>query len=352
MKKHIIILIVIPILFCECRENGLFSQSLNHKLDLISKLEYFSIGPFEFGDPDNPNLNHPYFYLIDSVSIDTLTLLADYPNQFVKLYAFKALQEKVNSSLFDIIKKHLSDSMSIKVKDDDYIFNTTVADIFIWIGEDYLLSSQRFSIRDSILFKYNNIPYIKEILFNLKPENKYYDVVKQLAKSNFGEEAFIALATYQKIEDISLIEKGFKCFNIYRGDIYKIVELFPSENFLPFLFDIHSSKLNHSKNGSYNLAYYYKALAKYHNKECFKILEEMSQRKYYYSDEAWRSNLIQIYESLYKYPHEMYKPLQAKLKQEIQSYDYEHKNNAVQIMSAYDFERIDTMDYRDKTIWW
>jgi hypothetical protein len=62
--------------------------------------------------------------------------------------------------------------------------------------------------------------------------------------------------------------------------------------------------------------------------------------------------MIEIYEALYKYPHEMYNPLQTKLKQAILAYDAEHKDDPAWSNRIYDFNKIDTLDYRDKMIWW
>lgn len=322
---------------CEHSPYDKLDKKLIAKLDEISKLESYQTGPYEFGDPKKKNLNHPYFYLLDSVKRDHLVLLTGYPNELVRVYSFRALSEKKDKGIFSIIVNHLSDTSKVEVWDYDYGWNSTVADQMINIGLRVLDTNQRDSLRDLIFLKYNFLNSTASILYNLKPIEKYYSTTKKLAKQNFDQSAYIALASYQKQTDIPLIKKGFKNLSVYNGEMFKAIELFPDTAFLPVLFDFYKTKVKESMDVMDEFKYFYKALAKYQRLDCLKILDDMKQRKYYSSEGYWNSNQENIFEALHKYKCPLYSDLYGELKKQ---------------MPEYILDYLDGVDYRDISEWW
>ena len=150
LQKYSVLFITISTLFCACQKGNKYSAKLNCELDSIPDLHYFPMGPSEVDLVYNNGVNSDplYHYYRDSLSLDTLMLLTDDPDNMVKLYAFRAIQEKADSSLFDIIKRHLSDTAKITLRDVDNYFAVTVADAFVLIGEDHLTPEQRLSLID------------------------------------------------------------------------------------------------------------------------------------------------------------------------------------------------------------
>ena len=152
LQKYFVLLITISTLFCTCQKGNKCSAKLSCKLDSIPDLQYFPMGPSEVDLLYNNGVNSDplYHYYRDSLNLNTLLLLTDDPDNIVKLYAFRAIQEKVDSSLFDIIKKHLSDTTKITIREADTYFEAAVVDVFIRIGEDHLTPEQKLSLRDMI----------------------------------------------------------------------------------------------------------------------------------------------------------------------------------------------------------
>ncbi len=339
IRQTIIYNVLILITFISCKNDPYnhLNKRLLLKVEEISKLDSYQTGPFEFGDPDNKNLKHPYFYLRDSTKIEDLRLLTNYPNELVRIYSFRVLSEKKDKLLYATIVNHLTDTSKVEVWDYDYGWSSTVADQMINLGIRGLDSIHRDSLRDLIFLKHNYLNSTASILYNLKPIEKYYQTTKKLAEQNFGESAYIALASYKKQEDIPLIKKGFKNFNIYRGEIFKAVELFPDTAFLPFLFDFYKTKVKENMDVMDDFKYFYKALAKYQRPDCLKILDDMKQRKYYSSEGYWNSNQENIFEALHKYKCPLYNNLYSELEKQ---------------MPEYIFDYLDGVDYRDISEWW
>ncbi len=339
MTRQTLYIIFILTTFASCKNDpyGHLDKRLLLKVQEISQLGNYKTGPYEFGDPDKKNLKHPYFYLRDSSKIEDLRLLTNYPNELVRIYSFRVLAEKKDTAIFSIIINHLSDTLKVEVWDYDYGWNSTVADQMINLGLRRLDSISRDSLRDLVFLKHNYLNSTAAILYNLKPIEKYYQTTKKLAEQNFDESAYIALASYQKQADIPLIKKGFKNFNIYRGEIFKAIELYPDTAFLPFIFDYYKTRVKENMDAMDDFKYYYKALAKYQRPDCLTILDDMKQRKYYSSEGYWNSNQVNIFEALHKYKCPLYDKLYGELKPQ---------------MPEYIFKYLDLPDYRDHNEWW
>jgi hypothetical protein len=339
MARPIIYIILILTTYIGCKNDPYknLNERLLLKVEEISKLDSYQIILNEYGNTNKKNLNHPYFYLLDSTKIEDLRLLTNYPVKLVRIYSLKALVEKKDASVFSVIISHLTDTSKVKVRDWDLIGSSTVADQMINLGLWRLDSTSRDSLRDLVFLKHNYLKSTTAILYNLKPIEEYYETTKKLAEKNYDESAYIALASYKRKVDIPLIIKGFKDFNIYRGEMFKAVELFPDTAFLPILFDYHRTHVKENITIMNEYKYFYKALAKYQRSDCLEILNDMKQRKYFSSEDCWNSNKKDILVALHKYncPHfeNLYKELENEIPENYSEY-------------------LDQPDYRDESLWW
>lgn len=337
MKRLSIFIFLVFLFSCKDEPFKNLDSRLKSRVALISAFHGYEVGPYEFGDPDHKDTTHPYFYLRDSTSLEDLRLLTGYPDELVKIYSFRALAEKKDTSLYRIITQHLSDTAEVEIRDYDYGWSSTVEDQLIRLGLRQLDRKQKDALRDSIILGHDSLNIISEILFNLKPLEKYYAKVKTLAEKNRCESAYIALAAYRKQEDIPIIQKGFKEFNQYRGEIFKAAELFPDTVFIPFLLS-YPTKLNPEVLDWLNsMDYFYKALANYQRPECFAMLDSIAASRDKPGEISMGNNKESIFEALHKYYCPMYKELHDKLEKEMPDYIMEHLGKP---------------DYTDVSPWW
>ena len=315
---------LITLLLVSCGNMAIdsYQQKLQKAIDEISKMEGYPDGPFEFGDPEKPDTNHPYFYLRDSVEKEDLKRLLNHINPIIRIYSFRALTKKYDSANFQTLIEHLSDTTKIMVFYYDVISPSTVADIMISIGMKncYFERDKMDLLRDMILLHNNNLETTNHILNDIKPIEKYYETIRRLAQENYSESAYIALAQYKKREDIPIIKMGFDSLSIYRGEIFKAIEYFPNPAFLPMLFNHFDTRVKKDMSALYEFEFYFKALAKYQRSDCLRILNTMKQREYYSSDGYYESNRIHILNAIHKYYCPLYKELYEELKMDVLKY--------------------------------
>lgn len=252
---------------------------------------------------------HPYQYFRDTVKTEDLLKLLKSEHPYVRIYAFAALNQR-DYDLFQTVLDNLNDTTSISSFTDDYGYDTTPPDMILQYIAEKLNTKQKDTIAKLILTEYNHLNTINEILLFHKPIQNDYLTIKSIAmKGLTGKFGLVALSRYQKIEDIELINSGFKNTDYYSG--YKVffmaIEDFSHQAFKQGLID-YKKEINKGYDMS-GLDYYFNALAKYHDDECTEIIKEFIEQKEYES-EAYRDyNLGMIYKSLKKYYSPTYQPL-------------------------------------------
>ena len=264
--------------------------------------------------PEYLSEKHEYFFLRDSMDIEDLRKFTNYTDPLVRTYSFTALIERQDSAIFRILLEHIADTSAIEVYAPGHLWGATVIDEMINVALKSLSKQQRDYLRDLIIFKHNYLETTTEILSDLIPCDKYYDIVKELARQDYDVSAYVALATYQRQEDIPLIKNCYNDFNKEHYLIFKPIDVFPDTAFFHILLQ-HFDSQDYKYKISYSSHYYYiRALAQYQREECLDIFRSMSKNLHLYYDgsesiqEKNKSHILQalkryycpLYEELYK----------------------------------------------------
>lgn len=312
------------------------------KVKIFPKVEQMAQEYSWYINPEYIADEHIYFYLRDSISNEDLRMLTDHQAPLVRTYCFTALAEKQDSAIFDILLKHLTDTAEIEIYFPGSLFGSTVADKMIYTGLTLLNKQQRDSLRDLILFKHHSLETTQEILSSLIPDDKYYPIVKQLAQQDYDVTAYVALATYQRQEDIPLIKSSLNGSNINHYLIFKSIDNFPDTAFFPILLQ-HFDSLSYQHTISYSSHYYYiRALAQYQRKECVDIFCDMSKYLYLYydgSESIQERNKAHILQAINKYDCPLYEKLRNELDNSLS--DMAKSNGIIEEQRAY-----------ERSLWW
>lgn len=312
------------------------------KVKVFPKVEQMAKEYAWYINPEYIADEHIYFYLRDSMSIEDLRTLTDYPTPLVRTYCFTALVERQDSAIFQILLRHLRDTAPIEVYYPGQLYGSTVADKMISTGLKFLNKQERDSLRDLIIFKHHYLETTKEIFIDMIPNDKYYNMVRKLAQQDYDVTAYVALATYRRQEDIPLIKSSFNNSNINHYYIFKSIDNFPDTAFFPVLLQ-HFDTFDYKHGISYSSHYYYiRALAQYQCKECLDIFESMSKYLHYYyegSASIRDQNKAHILQAINRY----YCPLYEELRNELDSTLSEvSKSNA----------KVDEQRAYERSLWW
>lgn len=349
MKYKLIYIILIAnlIVSCNATKSSIdINKTLNEKITEIQALQNYEFFVTHFPDSIqasfynriNQKLTyHPYRYLRDTATIEELLKLTEWDSPFVRLYAFSSLEKRNYNGLYQIILEHLNDTTEFYVRSDDHGWNSTTIDMMIYYAQKKLKRYEKDTLKHLIITEYSNIGWLDDIFLFFTPNEDYYNIVRKKATKKQDVYSLIALSTYQKEKDVSIIMHGFDNIEYERGVFifFKAIENFPSDKFLPKLIKYAENiKENSSVMDTYT--YYYYALAKYQNEEAFRILSQMTNRKYYSSDGYWYSNLIHIYKALKKYECDKYENLSADILNtlnNVENKDFIYKMNMADLNS-------------------
>ncbi|MDW7692813.1 hypothetical protein R9C00_11230 [Flammeovirgaceae bacterium SG7u.111] len=314
MKQLIFVLILITFYSCA---NGDYKITLSNRLQEIKAFSEYDNTPVVYPDSfrikiysyNNKDFNpyHPYQFLRDSAKIDDLVNLVQDENPFVRTYAFGALQQRGYVDLFSILIDKLSDTTKISTFTDDYGYASTPPDMMLtYIAQD-LNSIQKDSVSDLIIRKYKHLKTLDDILLFHKPKPEHYSFIREIAQDGLkGKFALVALARYQRLEDIPIIDAGWNYTDYFSG--YKVffmaIEEFNHPEFIHGLLKYKASINKGWDNQGHD--YYFNALAKYKDEECTKVIQEFIDVKEYKSEAYKLNNLRMIRRALKKYYSEEY----------------------------------------------
>lgn len=187
--------------------------------------------------------DYPLTLLRKKVSVHELKQLTNHNNPIVRCYAFKALTMVSEPDAFSIVIKHLDDSATVETAHGCLLRREFVGDFFVSVYMGYEAIAPKPShvkTLDSLLaFEPNNLNARSWALRTLKPEEKYYDVIRSIAIKERVPGALIALAKFQKEQDVDLIMDArvtgeFYTYLPLMANFQAIAE-FPHPSFLPFL---------------------------------------------------------------------------------------------------------------------
>lgn len=220
------------LLIVSCHNSNIVRPNLQKHIDYINHIKEI---------PDNDSALVGYFK--DSCSKAELISLIWSQSAIAKVIAYRALVDRNESEFFELLKENLSDTTKVVWwYFDDAADEYTVADLMIQKAKRKLSSLQKDSLVELVLNKYLYLQYANWMIEDIKPQEKYYQIIRHeaLLKKGFCNQAraIYGLAKYKKAEDVDLIRNYLiNHSNECAFLSYKIIRVFPdvqpkSSNFL------------------------------------------------------------------------------------------------------------------------
>ncbi|MEZ5056309.1 MAG: hypothetical protein R2879_04655 [Saprospiraceae bacterium] len=221
--------------------------------------------------------------LKSNTSKEELLELTNHPNGVVRCYAFWALSFDKSVNLFPIVKKHLTDDELIDTQFGCIGEQKKVGDFFIQLmtpqfidPESNKLSEGEANELDSLLiYQPNNLSSKYDAISRAEITERLYPKIRELLIKEKNPSALIALAKYQKVQDIDLI-KYYKEESDKTEDgfyfTYAAIKEFPSPEFLPFL-EKNLKKTLDNTHFSTEWRELYMAIASFKNEKAVELLK-------------------------------------------------------------------------------
>ena len=280
--KHYITIILLMLPFLSYGQQDYNQRTITKPTDkVVKKIEKVNklMGSAVYYEGMRPKQYDNFEKLKEIASKEELVELTNHPNGVVRCYAFWALSYDKSVDLFPIVLNHINDDKLVKTQFGCIGGQEMVGDFFINVAyHQYVdLESTKFdSIQreklDSILIYSNSKLYARSsAIYKAKPTESLYPKIRELYTKNNDQYALVTLAKYRKTEDIQLILNN-KVENDEYFYMYKAIQEFPHEDFLPLL-ERNLFKILDKTHHSFALwRQFYKAIAIYKNQKAIELL--------------------------------------------------------------------------------
>jgi hypothetical protein len=273
-----------------------------------------------------------YEKLSKIATLPELRALTHYKNAVVRCYAYDALTMRKDTTAFSTLLAHLHDSAKVStffgcvISEEitgDYFLNTVTPHDSTDTG--YKLSLSQKSIIDSILLFDRNINLNAKynLLYNIKPQDKYYNRIRELALKEKVSVAVWALAKYKKADDIAIVAGAFNNGSYDEDYAIRSVTQIPDSSFYPVLTKIFEREW---KNKLYDYGKWrilYEALAQYPSKPLtISFFKRTIQTKDEFRYKTLGADLLI---AITKYPNPAFEPLKKQIKLDEYSMDDVHR---------------------------
>jgi hypothetical protein len=243
--------------------------------------------------------------------------LTNYKNPYIRCYSFYALVKNQDSTVYDILKKHIKDTAKIQLQSGCFVNEIFVGDYFYNIicdnNENSKFSKLHLSQIDSLLINEKNIilEAKSNVIKRLKPTNDNYLKIRNLVINENNTTALIILAKYKKKSDIDLISNFFKDENSQIYALEAVIE-YPSIKFYPYLKDIFNTEWKKKLYDYQKWRLCIEALTLYPNKETISLFEKTIST----NDNFRYSTLTGFIEDAVElHPNKIFNPLIEKINQ-------------------------------------
>lgn len=318
--RHFVVIILIVLgtaLNAQTKYNqDLISKSTDKLVKKIAKKNELMGSSVYYGGT-RPQQYDNFEKLKKTASQNELLELTNHPNGVVRCYAFWALTYDKSINLFPILLKHIYDYEVVHTQFGCLGSKEMVGDFLIRIAtprvidlESKKLDSIQFLKLDSVLIFSNSKLYAKSRAINRAETSEFlYPRLRKLVVENNDQSALVALAKYNKPEDIALIlkiGKKSKSNEVGYFNIYRAIQEFPHPDFIPLL----ENNLNKTLDNTHYSSEWkelYKAIATYKNKRSIELLKipftqvkHKNIRKYHidFVYEAIQLNKCEMYDTL------------------------------------------------------
>lgn len=329
---------LLTLLFALCH-SPLFAQQIRPEvqaiIDKIAAVDVLAWGSWGANRPRKEWMKQENrFYDLEMIATtNELRALAHHPNAVVRAYAFCGLVHKGDSTVFPILLRTVCDTSSVQMvrgchyRTTQFLLdemlgyliynNTTTPTRRYWTwspdslsatltcsayaGRHRFTDSQRDSIAELLLYCPIDYEYKEWLVFNLKPELRYYQRLRELVEEEHYWAALLPLARYRNQADIPFIQMALATDSL-RRDGWIAVREFPAAAFLSTLhrnlFDL-IERRDDSDSDPFqsDLSPFYAALVQIKSEESIELIEHALKN-------AHESSLHRdaIREALEKYP--------------------------------------------------
>lgn len=242
MKKGgILVILLLTGLICQ-------AQSLSRPVERLSQklAQQEMIMSQTLGQAKEANIPYDLFSEICAVAKKKeLLLLLDHASPIVRGYAFWALALQGKPRLYPLLTRHLTDTQFVAIQIDTRKEKIKLADFYVEVATSpdlapevvKLSAKQRDKLDELLIDKRYPLEATANALLRSAPTPERYDRFRQLVQEG-SLPAMVALAGYQKAEDLALI-LSCKAANPSHPQtdayFYQAVERFPHPDFLPVL---------------------------------------------------------------------------------------------------------------------
>jgi hypothetical protein len=261
-------------------------------LELVRQIERDSVlqGPLlgMMGDTLFPSPQFIRFSeLKRKATLDELVLLTDHGSPVIRCHAIEAVLDSAAEAFLPGMLAHLRDTAQVTVQQFDFITYMTVGD-------------------------YLRIEVLSAYLLHVLPNEKSYELIRNLVVRDKVPTAIVALAKFRKQTDEDLIiAKVEDEATRYYG--LMAVREFPAASFFPVLRRIHGEYLSELSLQFLAQAMLYEALAQYKTAETVTLLEKALRAA---EREELRLHRIYIFAALEKYPDPVFQEVKESIKLE------------------------------------
>jgi hypothetical protein len=334
-KSLTIACVVLALLVCSCKENSKygyaikdFNQSFQPYLtNIVSK------GVVMAHDSALQQL----------ATNEELINLAQSEHPVLRASAFTEMLRRNSFNHFEIIMNHLDDTAIVATDEGEWgILHKTVSDELIEVAT-WKDSSDRNKTIEQVITKHNYLRSAYTILSKIKPQEKYYSFIKEMAirerKSITGydkpwtgdlELALYALASFKKVEDIKTIKNLLlgNAWNMHAHS-FKVLKEFPDTAYLD-VFEKYYKDFFYSNvyvdRSVENAIDFIEALTTYKNERSVKILGAILAKNPivdFSADTAWLKN--RLVDAIWNNPCKAY----VKLRRQIEPIIKENEKHTI-----------------------
>lgn len=282
-----------------------------------------------------------YQQLTLNATIKELIQLVEHENAVVQCYSIKALGEKTSVNILPILFSQLSNtknmlticssspqtqkvfdyvyaqlnyhekkgriSLSENQKDQVYqnILYNNYSDYLAYIGQfqDHPANaSGKQQGIDNNLANYRTTA-LDDVLIKISPKPAYYDRIREFTEASISNNAIIALAKYQRKEDVALIKEHYPKFQMHTTWLRAIFE-FPDPWFLSDLEELQKQYLDKQYCRVNMICRFYSVLLQYKNPKSIEIIKYGLENMKYSKNQT--CHLEALYAALELFPDPFY----------------------------------------------
>ncbi|MBS7563806.1 hypothetical protein KHS38_05270 [Mucilaginibacter sp. Bleaf8] len=264
-----------------------------------------------------------YEQLSKTATLPELRALTNHKNPVVRCYALDALSARNDTATFSIVLAHLHDTARVSTFMGCIINSYLVGDYFLnavipydSTSTGYRLTKHQKQIVDSILLydKHMALSAKYNLLYDMNPQAKYYNRVKEIATLEKMPVAIWTLARYRKSSDIGIIRDAFNDNKDSRKEDYAIraaIEM-PDSSFYPKLTGIFEREWKEKLYDYGKWQVLYEALARYPDKaQTLQLFKRTLATKDEFRYKTLGTDLLI---AITKYPNPLFEPLKRQIK--------------------------------------